>query len=548
MTAGHTPGSRFAQTLAAASAIIERGSPGSKSSELDAVGLETDIPVDRITAVELKVLGADGNQANLFIHHDGSAFARIAFSGGIATVFQEGELEGRVPEELEEALSLAISHGDPAELMAGCAGLRGHLVISLRNDPAKTGFHYIEHVEHLVRRLGSAGWHTFVSAMLKSAAVLVVGDLGDVLIRMPELEIRGTPDTEGRRRELDEIVAGDGNGASFPSPAWVAPASLHGADPRATRLVEALNGVACCLVYAALAHRVDSRPDSLSMTFSGARVVRISGVLPERHADVTAEIELFDWAGLADDPAKHEAVQQAASLTLTDTGSFAGAATFIHRTARSTYEVARRNVVAEALATRRTARSSAIGVALESAKLAREIVTKSVERTFLQIVAAVGLVIANAKDVLGNPVTAALFLLLVLLMLLSWLISYRLELASASDTIASVSADLQEYRDSLSEEDVAAIRNMQTIAQAAKRIRSAKRTVAFLSAVFIVMFTSVGIYYATGHVFSVGPAKPATAKPLVNGPRRRRLGGCSPHGSESSARSARLPRPVSIPR
>ncbi|WP_143086237.1 hypothetical protein [Amycolatopsis saalfeldensis] len=509
MTVTESPSLLFDQTITAASSIAKSGSQSSTTSELNSVRFEADIPVELVNVDDLENIGKDENEVTLEIRQDQTVIARIVFSGSTTNIFPEEDLQDAVSRGREEVISQAISNGDAVELVEECLDMKAHLSISLRNDPSKTGFHYIEQIEYLIEKLSVTGWHKFVSTIFQSAGVLIVSDLGDTVIRLPELEIRGAPDTPGRLRDLTELPVSKDGDVDLPSPSWISPISVQLIDdstPESVeRLVKILTGTSCCLAYAALADRVDSQADGLSITFSGSHIVSIADLVPEAHSNATAEMLLFDWAYSIGDTAKREAIQQAASWTLAEDGSLRGAATPIYRTARSLYDLSQRGAIAEALATRRTARSSAIGIALDSAKLAREIVTKSVERTVIQIGAAVGIVIANAKDLLSNSATAALLFILTLLMFLSWLVSYRLELASASGAIESVSIDLQEYRDSLSEDDIAAIRNMHTLAQAKMRIKSAKRTVAFLSVIFAAAFMLTSFYYATGRVLFVGP-------------------------------------------
>ncbi|MFC3449582.1 hypothetical protein [Amycolatopsis speibonae] len=516
MTAAKSPAEQFAEKISAAATIYEAGSPGSKSSSLNTLNFETGIPLEYVNIDDLEYIGTDDSEIILEIRHDESLLVRVAFSSGRATFFQEPNLQDIIPPDLEESISQAVLNEDAVVLVDECFDMQGHLSITLKNDPSKTGFHYIEHIGYLVNKLRSPKWYDFVSKIFKSASLLIVSDLGNASIKLPELDIRGTFTDSGKRRDLNELPAGQEGSNSLPSPTWISPFSVY--DPEGQRsssideLISLLSGITCCLVYSLLASRTERTPEGISITFTGSRVVSIPNITPEPLPDTLTEMALFEWAFPTVNPGKQEAIQQAASLTLTDSSGFKGAAVPIYRTARSLYELSQRGAVAETLATRRAARSSAIGVALDSAKLAREIVTKSVERTLLQAGVAVGIIVANAKDVLDSPATAALLFVLAVFMMLSWLISYRIELASSSDAIESVSADLQEYRDSLSEDDISAIRGMRTLAQARERIKGARRTVAWVSILFTVALLAGGAFYSFGGIISVNPPKspPAT--------------------------------------
>ncbi|WP_326836011.1 hypothetical protein VSH64_14000 [Amycolatopsis rhabdoformis] len=467
---------------------------------------------------DLDALGQGANQTILTIMQE-SWSVRIVFTGSTVTVYEDGDLRDSADADRLGAISAAIEQEDAVEIVEECIDMSAHLSVELVNDPQKSRFHYVDSVDYLHSRLTSPGWHKFIGRLFEHVDTLIVGDLEDSTIALPELKIHGKAGGRGNQRILTEISVGRDGDVSLPSPQWLAPLLITTDESSSAKGIEGLadlfRGCCSCLTFAALADRVDSSPTALGVVFSGVRVVNIPNIAIAPASDVTGELALLDWAFPGYDSGKREAVQQAASLTLADGSGFQGGASPIYRTARSVHDLSQRGAVAEALANRRTARGSAINVALDAAKLCREIVTKALERTVIQLGAAVGIVIANAKDLFGSTVSGFLLAALTLLIVLSWLISYRLELVSANDAIESTSTDLQEYRDSLSEDDIEAIRNLQTIKQAKNRIVNSKRIVTSLSVAFASIFAIGSIYFLTGHKFALTPSVNQKTGPQV---------------------------------
>jgi len=120
-------------------------------------------------------------------------------------------------------------------------------------------------------------------------------------------------------------------------------------------------------------------------------------------------------------------------------------------------------VISEALATRRAARQAAFSVATDAAKAAREASAKAVERVVVQLAAAGGVLIANAKDLVSPPISVTVLLVVAMIAIVTWRSSSRRDVALAEQTLVAMGEDLNEYREALSLEDIDAIRNMQTV-------------------------------------------------------------------------------------
>jgi hypothetical protein len=111
--------------------------------------------------------------------------------------------------------------------------------------------------------------------------------------------------------------------------------------------------------------------EEIEVRFSGARIA--SAYLSEfTDSALPADLySLWNWIIETTDHDRRYALQQAASLAIFNSADLGTAASPVLRTAKSIYDLARRGAVAEAVATRRTVRISAIDAAAKASEVAR---------------------------------------------------------------------------------------------------------------------------------------------------------------------------------
>jgi hypothetical protein len=187
------------------------------------------------------------------------------------------------------------------------------------------------------------------------------------------------------------------------------------------------------------------------------------------------------------DPARRESLQQAVSLAIVTPGDLLTAARPALRTAKLLYELAQRGAVAEALAARRAARASAAASARGAAQAARDAAGRAVERSLIQAAAAAGIVLSNAGDLIARSPAMVLLGLIALVALGSMTIALRVEQPSAQGGLESELADLTQFRDALSLDEIGDVANASAIRSAQADLKRAKLTVII---VYIVVVTA----------------------------------------------------------
>ena len=185
---------------------------------------------------------------------------------------------------------------------------------------------------------------------------------------------------------------------------------------------------------------------------------------------------MYSWVALGPEADRLDFVQQALSLAIVNNSDVPTAAGPALRTAKSLYELSRRGSVAEAMAARRAARDAAIGASRGAASAARETAAKVIERTVLQVIAAAGVIIAQLKSALSTPQAIGLLVLIAALCVSLLVVTLLAGVRSARDGLNKELADLDQYRDSLSQDDIDSIKRAGVIGSARADLKNACTT------------------------------------------------------------------------
>lgn len=444
----------------------------------------------------------------------------------------DGPLSAAVDQNYLDDLSAALAADDFSGILGLLQAHDSQVTLRVINDPDKTGTHWIASHEAINGAVSSLLWVPFARALASGPADLVVEDLGDAVLATAAIAVHGpeSPETAGPpgktsranpSSELDESFrrARAGQKEPYPSPLLFAGLThTHGADTPAVATVSTtFDTLAYLLTWALLAS--SSRPikGGVHVAISGARELDID-VHPALHPETGPLLDMYRWVAMSPEIDRLYYVQQALTLAVVDVADVHTAAAPALRTARSLYELSRRNSVAEVMAARRSAREIALAASRSAATQARESSAKTVERTVLQLIAATGVIIAQLQKALSPWQSAGLLATLGALCVLFALVTDCVTLRSARSGLDSELEDLDQYRDSLSTEDVTEIKTAGTIA-AAKSDLSRARWVAWLTngiaGVILVVVASCVLtqagFWSDDHIAPPRPI-PSTAK------------------------------------
>lgn len=395
---------------------------------------------------------------------------------GTVTIHESGPIEEVFEPADASHIARAVSDKDTETLLHQLSSNSLHVSISVVNDPEKSRVHYLERVGDFENRLLAPSWRAFISQISMDSLDLVIGDAvgriecggfclsgpNDVIEKLEESVLDEPPSTDSR--------------PPLPSPLYFAPLSGgHDEHESLSKLADWLHGISRWLVWYWIATNVRVEPDRVQLEFISTRVVVIGHSRPSIASSSQVEMEIFQWSLTAADPARVEAMRQAVTLAAEgDNPDLAQIAVPALRTAKSLYQVAKQGIIAEALATRRAARQAAFNAATDAAKAAREASAKAVERVVVQLAAAIGVLIANAKDLVSAAVSMMVLLIVALISIVTWRSSSKRDIELAEQTLAAMSEDLNEYREALSSADIDAIREMRTVSSTKSYLVGAK--------------------------------------------------------------------------
>lgn len=498
-------------------------------------GVSEDVHVDRldlrgrcrVAALDVEAvltLGVDGHIAHIRVEEGAWSLTVRVDGPAQPTLDTDGDPQEALTGSQIADLDRAIARSSAVEALRTTEQLECSVRIIIRNAPAVSGAHWIHSAAALDRLLASERWHATAVTMATEPRILVIGDAGAAAWETGGLSVRG-PDVTGPAqppRMLDDSayrqLRGQDGRLNLPSPAvfaWTeglideAPGSLQVLGPR-------FNGVARSLVWywlAAEAHIASS--GHVDVTFSGARIVTLT-LTPINADGAQADLALYAWAATGNDPARAEAIQHAASLAVMSPSDLDSAAAPALRTARSLYELSRRTAISEALAASRSAREATSNAARQAADTARETAGQAIQRALLQVAAASAVVLSNAANLLGRGSASLLLLLVAALSITSLVIARCVELSSASRALEAELNDLDQYRDVLASDDIAAVRKIQVVGAARTDLRRCRLTTTWVYLGSALAILIVGGLLILGHREEITlkmPPSPITTRP-----------------------------------
>jgi hypothetical protein len=544
-------------TGVAAAAIVEqacRASGGIPTSTVDVdlceIGAQLPVRAAGALVSALAAAAIDGHRAVLRCEQPDVSLTISWSSTGRASVVLDGSARDLVPHEDVAALEGASTRGDAAAALAILPDVECNVELVLR--PAGGG-HWLSSAAMLAERLADGRWGSTLlrlrPASPNAPSVIVVQDAEAGLLRCPGIILAG-PDVDLARLHVWPVATGAssvayrearvlGGAAELPPPGdlLAEPAPAGGLE----LIRPALQDAAQALCWYWLGQNTTVTANSVTVRFEGVRTVELR-LLPYGAAAARDDLALFAWATAAVDPVRDDAVQQAVTFAIRDNADLPGAAAPVLRTARSLHELAGRGAVAEALAARRGARDAAITAARAAASSARDVAAKSVERTLALLLAAALAVFANGRELLTTGAAAAVVVTAAALALLALGVADRVELESGSRLLDAFDEDLDLYREALSADDLAAIKNLAGVAAArTDLIRSRYLVRGVYGGVALMVLIGGGALIETHHANHT--KQPATTTPANPRP----TGTSGPTPSLRPFTSTPVPNPTAPP-
>lgn len=458
-------------------------------------GSISDLAVDSlITFVE------SGNRAEIQIRQGEWDGRVLSASPTTFDISAEGPWEDAFPD------AAAISEGKRAveaqDLRAFLTSI-GHLDaayrLTLLNDRAKSGFQWLRKVAVIQELIARDTWLGFIKLLFSPSVPqrLVVHDAGSAVISAAGLSLHG-PDV------FPGIVQPPGNHGEDYARAWLRADQLGAPPPRWIDPIESdgledieqlLHGISACLCWLWLAVNAEVHDSEVVARFEGLRPVELPVELNPT-TDSDDALALWEWSTSSTDALRRESVQQAISLSIRDARDLIDGFGPVLRTARYLLRISQQGIVAEALATRRTAREAAMAIARESGDAARSSVRKAFDRVLLQLGAAVGILLANREALLDKSTATWLLIAVLVFAAITAIATFTIEFPSVTHGLKAFELDLQHYRDTLPEEDLSHIREMATLTDARNQVRRS-RTAALILIVKAALAASASLFVVT---------------------------------------------------
>lgn len=429
-------------------------------------------PADTYALNEIEGLIAAGARVTATLRIDSLAIAVEAAPREGWVLEARGELiEGFSDRDVEIARN-ALADGDLQLIIETAQSASWEGEVSLANDPRLSGVSWIESLDTLIIQLGPANWmstitRTFVGS---HAAFILVSDAGQSFLEGSRLLVTGPA---GPIDEYDPSPVSDSvteylslrpsiKAAAVPAPDGLVPLRGDGMDA----MRDLFQTVAHNLCWYWIASRVREDGNVLSVQFDGARLADVE--LNTDSTGLESSLGLWMWVTGNAEPDRLQAVEHAASLALFSSGDFRTAAGPVLRTAKSIYHAARSGAIGEAIATRRAVRQAALEAANSASNEARTTAAKTLERIVIQAGAVAAILLGNANQLLAD--TAVIRMLeFVGAVFLGTAIMAVMHHANAQDVLTAFDKDLDNYRDTLGEDDLDTIRKSHTLAVAKKQ-------------------------------------------------------------------------------
>ena len=374
-----------------------------------------------------------------------------------------------------QAARIAAETNNAGVFLQSSNGMLADIRLTLLNDHLATGAHWLRTVDVLQMLVTRDTWLGFFSLLFETThpSRLVLQNAGTSSISAGGLVVHGPdvfPDlpTESSAEQVEAYRKAwlRGSRETAPSPTWTVPVRTDGLDD----VSSILRGTTELLCWLWLASEAELGTAPIRARFEGMRPVEFDLELGDA-TDSQDPIALWEWATSTTDPARQEAIQQAVSLSIRDERDLREGSIPVLRTARYLLRISQQGIIAEALATRRTAREAAFTVARGSAEAARSALRKIFDRIVVQLGAAGGVLLANHQALIDRD--AALLLLSAILILVAFtaLGAYVIDYPGVDKALDAFNKDLDHYRDALPDEDLADIRNMESLVDARSQVR-----------------------------------------------------------------------------
>lgn len=391
-------------------------------------------------------------------------------------------------------LTRAIERRAVPETLAFLDAHTTNVTLNVRNRPAATRAHWVRTATDLTSLIKDR-WFATAHQLTTGAPLLVVDDLQDAVVSATGIVALGpaAQDTQPGTPPSENVTLSDSTfrhsragDTPPPSPLTFAGARLtHGTNSEAAAdVTAAFNALTFMLAWQLMATTAEPVPTGLNITISGAREVQallnpatlVASNIETTQADL---LDLYRWVAESTEADRVYFAQQALSLALVTANDALTAPRPALRTAKSLYDLSRRGLVTETMAARRSARDNALATGRAAATLARDTVGKATERAVVQVVAIAAIVVARVQDALTTNQAGLLLLLVAALCAGSLAVTHLVTLKSAQDGLDAELTDLDQYRDSLSEDDVRAIKDTGAIKSAQADLDRSRKSVSW---------------------------------------------------------------------
>lgn len=444
-------------------------------------------PMQNLDFDKIRRFIGSGNRVEIALRAGDWEARVLSTSSSSFDVSAQGPWEDALPDPGAIQIAKVAAEGNNAETFLQSAGrISGEVRLTLLNDPLLAGLHWIRTEDALHSLIARDSWFGFLSLVADSGQPtrFVIQDAGNSSIVAGGLVVHG-PDVypELSPWSLTDDAASyrqtwlRGSRENAPPPTWTVPTRNEGLND----VVDILQGATglLCWLWLATEAKVET---PIRARFEGMRPVEIDldlgGV-----TDSLEAVTLWEWATSTTDPARREAVQQAVSLSIRDERDLSQGFRPVLRTARYLLRISQQGLIAEALATRRTAREAAFAVARDSAEAARSALRKTFDRIIIQLGTAGGVLLANHQALIDQAATRALLTAILILIGFTALGAFIIDYPSVARALVAFDRDLDHYRDALPDEDLTDIRNMASLTDATSQIQRSRTAAGVLLAV-----------------------------------------------------------------
>jgi hypothetical protein len=460
-----------------------------EEADLNKVDYTGKAPLSALPVADLAALIDRGHLVDLHVRADPwRLHLRRGGTDGDVTD-SDGPIAAAVDQARIDALDNALVAGEFDDIVALLQAHDAEVTLRVINRPNESGTHWIATHTAMNEVLSSALWVPFARQLATGPTGLLVDDLGTVVLTTEALTVYGpdspppavlqaTRRTTTSQSDAEFRKARAGQNEPYPSPFLFGGLTQEKGDktPATASTISAFNRLTYVVTWALLATSSHPINGGIHVAVSGARELDID-IHPATDPETNHLVDLYRWVATSPEIDRLYFTQQALTLAVVTAADVQSAAEPALRTAKSLYDLSRRNSVAEVMAARRSAREIALAASRSAATQARESASKAVERTVLQVAAAAAVIIAQVQKALSPGQAAGLLALIAGLCVLSLVVTETVTLHSARTGLTRELEDLDRYRDSLSEEDVADTKKVGAITAAKVDLSRARATI-----------------------------------------------------------------------